>query len=198
MSLALSPFAAMSFSSGSAEISTAPLAGGAVYQAVQRAEDASDGKDAAFENLITKMAKVVDDLLKEKAVSSQRIIQLESQREEAERASQSKERALLDALKTQGKEIIALKQSHEAFKKQVASLEAAFKVHVHVKTLDTREPGYGYGPYLNMGTKPHNELDTTHTYIQIKWPGQRHTITVPDYRPIPTYCQTLDSEKKAS
>ena len=196
MSLALHPFATMPFGAGSAEISIVPLVGGTVYQAVQSAEDASDGKDAAFENLISKMAKVVDDLLKEKAVSSQRIIQLESQRDEAEKASQSREIALHDALKTQGKEIIALKQSHEALTKTVIDIARGLKEHVHVYTLNTREPGYGYGPYLNAGTKPHTELFPC-TVTQIRNPGQRHTITVPDLRPLPTYCQTLDSEKKA-
>ena len=183
MSLALSPFAAMSFGAGSAEISTAPLAGGTVYQAVQSAEDASDGKDAAFENLITKMAKVVDDLLKEKAVSSQRIIQLESQRDEAEKASQAEKRAMQESLKTLGKEIIALKQSNFVFKQQVASLEMAFQKHVHQGTGDEK-----FGPILHVGTK------TIH--IQKNFP-YRGPVTVPsvvpDYRSIPTYCQTQDS-----
>ena len=164
--LSLSPFSAMPFSVGSAEISMAPAVRGTVYQAVQRAEDASDGKDAAFENLITKMAKVVDDLLKEKAVSSQRIIQLESQRDEAEKASQSREIALHDALKTQGKAIIGLEQRFEALTKRFVEFQnKAFQKHRHD----------GDVPVVQDGTR---------TIYQGR---ARVPVQVPKYVSVPTY-----------
>ena len=164
MSLALCPFAAMSFAAGSAELSMAPAVRGTVYQAIQRAEDASDGKDAAFENLITKMAKVVDDLLKEKAVSSQRIIQLESQREEAERASQSREGALQDALNTQGKEIIELKKSLQTLTKNVAKFESSFIEHQHWGT----GKGDNVGPLMRRDFTGYVGYASPRAYCQIQ------------------------------
>ena len=181
MSLALlHPYAAMPFGAGSAEISTAPLADGTVYQAVQRAEDASDGKDAAFEKLITKMAKVVDDLLKEKAVSSQRIIQLESQREEAERASLAMHNAHHDAHKTQGATIIDLQHKLEALTKRVADFEReAFQKHTHD----------GAGPVVRDGTRTVHLPNPLRGFMG----GATYLEEVPKYVSVRTFCQGKDS-----
>jgi hypothetical protein len=160
----------------------------AVASAQQEADEATDDKDAAFQMQLLKMGKMIASLHEQNVLLQQRLLQQEAHGSAAQKTHQTKERALMSLIEAQRTEMQALTKRLGEVEKRQHEFETDYKKHGHVHLIPTEEDEIrkNHAPFMNHGTKPYTRL-VPNTVVQIKWPGTRETITVPDLKPPHTY-----------